>query len=48
MDDEIIINLRALTEDDREKLLFLLNNSTFLIPDDDNVKAIETINIFTE
>ena len=48
MENEVVINLRGLTEDDREKLLFLLNNSTFLIPDSDNEEAIKIINRFTE
>lgn len=48
MNDEIIINIRALTEHDRQKLLCLLNNSVFLIDDEDNIKAIEIISEFVE
>ena len=48
MIDEIQINIRSLTKDDREDLLFLLNNSTFLIPCEINDEAIEIIERFEE
>ena len=48
MIDEITINLRALTEEDRKEIYEILRYRGFTVPDEINDKALEIIDNFND